>query len=120
MSRWNPHSTSDHTTYGDELFTGDSDYSPELVYFSWGCLEAKSIPIPVRRIGTGTGTKVHNISGSADITKKLFGQHIMAVDSASGADQELVTIDEDIPPFEEDTLNGFCSGIEDLLPQLDD
>ena len=115
MSRWNPQSTTDTTTYADELFTGSPDKSPELVYFSWGRLEGKSIPIPVRRIGTGTGTSVHNISSSADVTKKLFGQHIMSVDSDLDAEQKVVTIEDDVAPFETDTNTGFASGIEDLL-----
>ena len=58
---------------------------------------------------------MHDISGSADITKKLFGMHIMAVDSDSDAEQNLVTIEEDVAPFEADPNAGFCSGLEDLL-----
>ena len=117
MSRWNPQSTTDTTNYSDELFLGVADKSPELVYFSWGKLEAKSIPIPIRRIGTGTGSLVHDISNATDITRKLFGMHIMAVDSDSDAEQNLVTIEDDVSAFEQDDLAGFASGIEDLLPQ---
>ena len=113
MSRWNPQDTS--SPYDDELFIGSSDRSPELVYLSWGRLEGKSVPIPIRRIGTGTGTRVHNIASSGDITRKLFGQHIMAVDSENDADQTLPLSGEDVAVFETDDFDGFCSGIEDLL-----
>ena len=43
--------------------------------------------------------------------------HIMAVDSDSNAEQNLVTIEDDISGFEQDDFGGFASGIEDLLPQ---